>query len=417
MPQAAQRYSNRNTAEEGGGGYQGYNWDSASWGTYTILSQILGSTSEYPTKVHGLARPEGHARLSGCAQNAACTFQRKKSRCRWTHLEEVRLRKAKDETPGHTKMSNDVEPVSNSLSVSETLPFYHLCDFHVLSCTPSGSRISGGVGPGLCCRLLHSCGAGVLVAVGRSSAHFQRSPHSCRLRQLDRRSASRLRAARRRSLPIAWCPHLQRRVVRREEGQDRLARHPRGFLLTRPSPEQAVTRRPRVGTLAGPGGRSATCWETAAAATLSALATTRPPMRTTGGHRAPPKPQRVLTTPCATTERTRCRRRIPTCCTAPSSEVCFVSSLHFQPRLCSIIRESALSLTACTAVAAGPGQDDSYADLRSDYQKNEVALDYNAGFQGEFPPLFSLATCSVAQNSCKMRRAQPTVFRTPLQNL
>lgn len=31
---------------------------------------------------------------------------------------------------------------------------------------------------------------------------------------------------------------------------------------------------------------------------------------------------------------------------------------------------------------AGPGADDSYADLRSDYQKNEVAVDYNAGFQG-----------------------------------
>ena len=32
---------------------------------------------------------------------------------------------------------------------------------------------------------------------------------------------------------------------------------------------------------------------------------------------------------------------------------------------------------------AGPGADDSYADLRSDYQKNEVALDYNAGFTGQ----------------------------------
>ena len=31
----------------------------------------------------------------------------------------------------------------------------------------------------------------------------------------------------------------------------------------------------------------------------------------------------------------------------------------------------------------GPGQDDSYADLRSDYQKNEVAVDYNAGFTGQ----------------------------------
>ena len=33
-------------------------------------------------------------------------------------------------------------------------------------------------------------------------------------------------------------------------------------------------------------------------------------------------------------------------------------------------------------LGAGPGSDDSYADLRSDYQKNEVAVDYNAGFTG-----------------------------------
>ena len=33
-------------------------------------------------------------------------------------------------------------------------------------------------------------------------------------------------------------------------------------------------------------------------------------------------------------------------------------------------------------VMTGPGQDDSYADLRSDFQKNEVAVDYNAGFTG-----------------------------------
>lgn len=32
---------------------------------------------------------------------------------------------------------------------------------------------------------------------------------------------------------------------------------------------------------------------------------------------------------------------------------------------------------------SGPGADDSYIDTRSDYQKNEVAVDYNAGFQGE----------------------------------
>lgn len=31
---------------------------------------------------------------------------------------------------------------------------------------------------------------------------------------------------------------------------------------------------------------------------------------------------------------------------------------------------------------AGPGKDDSYADKRDDYQKNEVAVDYNSGFTG-----------------------------------
>ncbi|KAF2068898.1 hypothetical protein CYY_009782 [Polysphondylium violaceum] len=34
------------------------------------------------------------------------------------------------------------------------------------------------------------------------------------------------------------------------------------------------------------------------------------------------------------------------------------------------------------ALVGGPGNDDSYVDLVTDYQKNEVALDYNAGFVG-----------------------------------
>eukprot|EP01132_Coremiostelium_polycephalum_P002741 gene2741-3404_t len=34
------------------------------------------------------------------------------------------------------------------------------------------------------------------------------------------------------------------------------------------------------------------------------------------------------------------------------------------------------------ALVGGPGPDDSYEDLRSDYKKNEVALDYQAGFVG-----------------------------------
>ena len=32
------------------------------------------------------------------------------------------------------------------------------------------------------------------------------------------------------------------------------------------------------------------------------------------------------------------------------------------------------------ALAGGPGRDNSYKDSRSNFQKNEVALDYNAGF-------------------------------------
>lgn len=46
------------------------------------------------------------------------------------------------------------------------------------------------------------------------------------------------------------------------------------------------------------------------------------------------------------------------------------------------------------ALVGGPGRSDDYVDERSDYTKNEVACDYNAGFQsavaGEFlafPPL------------------------------
>lgn len=33
------------------------------------------------------------------------------------------------------------------------------------------------------------------------------------------------------------------------------------------------------------------------------------------------------------------------------------------------------------ALVGGPDQSDKYDDLRSDYIKNEVATDYNAGFQ------------------------------------
>ena len=35
-----------------------------------------------------------------------------------------------------------------------------------------------------------------------------------------------------------------------------------------------------------------------------------------------------------------------------------------------------------TFYGAGPGPDDSYVDVRSNFTTNEVAVDYNAGFTG-----------------------------------
>ena len=46
------------------------------------------------------------------------------------------------------------------------------------------------------------------------------------------------------------------------------------------------------------------------------------------------------------------------------------------------------------ALVGGPSQDDSYADVRSDYVKNEVTCDYNAGFQSAVAALRYLAGCS-----------------------
>ncbi len=40
------------------------------------------------------------------------------------------------------------------------------------------------------------------------------------------------------------------------------------------------------------------------------------------------------------------------------------------------------------ALVGGPGADDSYADVRTDYVKNEVAMDYNAGFTGALARLY-----------------------------
>jgi endoglucanase len=46
--------------------------------------------------------------------------------------------------------------------------------------------------------------------------------------------------------------------------------------------------------------------------------------------------------------------------------------------------------TLTGALVGGPGLDDSYVDDRNDYVKNEVATDYNAGFQGALAALVQL---------------------------
>ncbi|GIL94714.1 hypothetical protein Vretimale_930 [Volvox reticuliferus] len=51
------------------------------------------------------------------------------------------------------------------------------------------------------------------------------------------------------------------------------------------------------------------------------------------------------------------------------------------------------------ALVGGPGRDDSYVDNRRDYMKNEVALDFNAGFTGALAGLTSLEQ-GLLQNGC-----------------
>ena len=55
----------------------------------------------------------------------------------------------------------------------------------------------------------------------------------------------------------------------------------------------------------------------------------------------------------------------------------FQSALLLDPVLLELCSHHQ-SIMAC----AGPGSDDSYVDTRADYIKNEVAVDYNAGFTG-----------------------------------
>ncbi|GIL46304.1 hypothetical protein Vafri_3317 [Volvox africanus] len=51
------------------------------------------------------------------------------------------------------------------------------------------------------------------------------------------------------------------------------------------------------------------------------------------------------------------------------------------------------------ALVGGPGADDSYVDDRGDYKKNEVALDFNAGFTGALAGLTSLEQ-RLSQSGC-----------------
>lgn len=52
------------------------------------------------------------------------------------------------------------------------------------------------------------------------------------------------------------------------------------------------------------------------------------------------------------------------------------------------------------ALVGGPGINDDYVDNRQDYVKNEVALDYNAGFQGALAGLLNLGTIPSTNNKC-----------------
>lgn len=64
------------------------------------------------------------------------------------------------------------------------------------------------------------------------------------------------------------------------------------------------------------------------------------------------------------------------------------------------------------ALVGGPGIDDDYVDDRGDYVKNEVALDYNAGFQAALAELhyLSLDIDDDGTNSGSVNAA--TVFQT-----
>ncbi|KAG2499373.1 hypothetical protein HYH03_002948 [Edaphochlamys debaryana] len=63
--------------------------------------------------------------------------------------------------------------------------------------------------------------------------------------------------------------------------------------------------------------------------------------------------------------------------------------------------------TLAGALVGGPGPDDSYVDDRRDYKKNEVAVDYNAGFTGALAALASLER-GITAGGCTWASPAPT---------
>ncbi|KAM9978659.1 hypothetical protein ACTFIY_012397 [Dictyostelium cf. discoideum] len=64
------------------------------------------------------------------------------------------------------------------------------------------------------------------------------------------------------------------------------------------------------------------------------------------------------------------------------------------------------------ALVGGPGSDDSYIDDRSDYTKNEVALDYNAGFVGTLSYFAKGSSSSTTTTSTTTSNPTPTTSTT-----
>ena len=76
---------------------------------------------------------------------------------------------------------------------------------------------------------------------------------------------------------------------------------------------------------------------------------------------------------------------------APWLEVTINPSCVALPTRCLLIVETPCSMRllgmpwwvcSLACVGAGPGNDDSYKDERTNYQQNEPAVDYNSGWTG-----------------------------------